>query len=161
MYALVEYKGKQIILEEKTKIKVPYTNQKIGSKILFENVLLFDDGKKQLIGNPLVKNLSFSGKLFANEKEKKVIVFKFKRRKGYQKKAGHRQRYSIVEVSKLTSSTASKKDTKKAVAPKKTTAKTSTKKAATPKKTTAKASMKKAATPKKTATKASTNKNKE
>ena len=152
MYALVEYKGKQIILEENSKIKVPYTNQKIGSKVLFENVLLFDDGKKQLIGNPLIKNLSFSGKLFANDKEKKVIVFKFKRRKGYQKKAGHRQRYSIVEVSKLSSSkTSAKASPKKTIAkesPKKTIAKES------PKKTVAKKS------PKKTTTKINT-KNKE
>jgi len=141
MYALVEYKGTQIILEEGTKIKVPYINQKIGSKVLFENVLLFDDGKKRVIGNPLVKNLSFHGKLFANEKEKKIIVFKFKRRKGYQRKAGHRQRYSIVEVSKLTATTkktVAKKTTttKKAVAKKTTATKKPTPKKSAPKSTT-------------------------
>ena len=147
MYALVEYKGKQIILEENSKVKVPYTNQKIGSKILFDNVLLFDDGKKKMVGNPSLKGLSFSGKLFSNEKEKKVIVFKFKRRKGYQRKAGHRQPYSVVEVSKLTTSkkkttSTAKENSKKAVTTKKAITKSNTKKSATTKKTVAKSNTK-------------------
>ena len=83
--------------------------------------MLFNDGKTEKIGTPYIKSLSFSGKILSHGKEKKVIVFKKKRRKGYQKKNGHQQKFTMVEVSKL----AANKSIKKAAPAKK---KASTKK---------------------------------
>jgi len=134
MYALVEYSGKQFLLKEGEKLKLPFLNEKIGSKITFEKVLLFNDGKKETIGSPYISSLSFSGKILTHGKDKKIIVFKKKRRKGYQKKNGHRQQFTMVEIEKLV---AKKAATKKTTAKKAATKKTTAKKAAT-KKTTAK-----------------------
>ena len=138
MYALVEISGKQFRIEENSQLKIPYNSNKVGDKINFDKVLYFDDGTKQNIGNPYVKGLSIDAKVVSHGKENKVIVFKLKRRKGYQKKIGHKQPYTIVEVSKLTGKkkTVAKKTTAtKKAATKKTTA---TKKAATKKITSAK-----------------------
>ena len=140
MYALVDYKGKQILIKENEKVKVPFDkNLKIGTNIDFKNVLFFDDGKNKHIGSPYLKSISFQGKVDSHNKESKVIVFKKKRRKGYQKKNGHKQLFTLIQINKLKSikSSVSKKSTKTTVA--KTSAikaKVSTKKKASTKKVT-------------------------
>ena len=139
MYALVEIAGKQFKLEENSQVEIPYNNNKVGDKISFDKVLYFDDGTKKTIGNPYVSGLSIDAKVISHGKSPKVIVFKLKRRKGYQKRSGHKQPYTIVEIGKLvTKKTTAKKTTAKKTTAKKTAAKkTATKKTAT-KKTTAK-----------------------
>ena len=119
MYALVEIAGKQFKVEENTQIKIPYNSNKVGDKINFDKVLYFDDGVKKNIGNPYISDFSIDAKIISHEKDNKIIVFKLKRRKGYQKRAGHKQPYTIVEVGKLKA----KKTTAKKTTPKKTTAK--------------------------------------
>ena len=124
MYALIDYIGSQILIKEGDKIKIPFLDQKVGSKIVFKNVLFFDDGKKKKIGNPYLKSLSFSGKIESHGKEKKIIVFKKKRRKGHQKKNGHQQQFTCVTIDKFSQSKTTKKTptkTKAASKPKKTT----------------------------------------
>ena len=145
MNVLVEILGKQFKVEKGDKIKVPYINQKIGEKLTFEKILYSDDGKTQKIGKPYVKNLQLEAKLLDHGRENKVIVFKFKRRKGYQKKNGHKQRFSLIEVSNLKKKTAKKETAVKKTTVKKTVAKkeTAVKKTAA-KKTTAKKTSKKA-----------------
>ena len=116
MYALVDYIGNQILLKEGKTVKIPFLDKKIGTKIVFDNVLLFDDGKNKKIGTPYLKALSFNGKIESHGKEKKVIVFKKKRRKGYQKKNGHSQKFTCVSIGKLSTKTkTTKKSTTKAV----------------------------------------------
>ena len=124
MYALIDYIGSQILIKEGDKIKIPFLDQKVGSKIVFKNVLFFDDGKKKKIGNPYLKSLSFSGKIESHGKEKKIIVFKKKRRKGHQKKNGHQQQFTYVTIDKFSKSKTTKKTPAKAKTaskPKKTT----------------------------------------
>ncbi len=130
MYAVIDYTGKQILIKEGEKVKIPFLDQKAGHKVVFENVLLFDDGKTKKIGNPYIKSLSFSGKIESHGKEKKIIVFKKKRRKGHQKKNGHQQKFTYVTIDKF-SKTAKKSKAKPKAA---TKPKTATK----PKKTTTK-----------------------
>ena len=124
MNVLVEILGKQFKVSKGDKIKVPYINKKVGEKLTFENILLSDDGKNIKIGNPHIKNLKLEAKLLEHRKSDKILVFKFKRRKGYQKKNGHKQKFSIIEISNLTKATAKKttpkKTTTKKVAQKKT-----------------------------------------
>ena len=101
MYALVDYIGTQILIKEGERIKIPFLDQKVGSKVTFGNVLFFDNDKKKKIGNPYLKSISFSGKIESHGKENKIIVFKKKRRKGYQKKNGHIQKFTYVTIDKF------------------------------------------------------------
>ena len=129
MYALIEFAGKQFKVENGSKIKVPYVSDKIGQKVSIDKVLYFDNDKEKVVGTPYVDGISFDAKIVEHGKEKKVIVFKFKRRKGHQKKNGHRQQFSLLEFGELSgkSKAASKKTTAK------TKAASTTKKAASKK----------------------------
>ena len=139
MNALVEILGKQFRVEKGDKIKVPFIDKKIGEKLSFGSILYLEDGKKKYIGKPFVENLNVEAKLLEHGRESKVIVFKFKRRKGYQKKNGHRQKFSIIEISNLNKKTAAKKTATKETTYKKPASKKTTAKKTTTKKTTKKA----------------------
>ena len=124
MYALVDYSGNQILIKEGEKIRIPFTDKKVGTKIVFDNVLFIDDGKDKKVGKPYINSFSINAKIVSQEKDKKIIVFKKKRRKGYQKKNGHRQNYTLIQVDSIsTKKTAAKKTTTKKTAAKKTAAK--------------------------------------
>tara|TARA_Y100000814_G_scaffold15823_1_gene11387 strand:+ start:2058 stop:2465 length:408 start_codon:yes stop_codon:yes gene_type:complete len=133
MYALVNISGKQIRIEEGVNTKIPLQKNKVGSKITLDNILLFDDGKNKKIGNPYIKSLSFDAKIISHNEDKKILVYKKKRRKGYEKKLGHKQKFSVIKVDKLS--------TKKTTATK-TKKKTNSSTSATKKKTVAKKSTK-------------------
>ena len=130
MYAIVDYKGKQILLEEGKKTRVPFMKDlKAGSVITFENVLFFDDGKQKKAGNPFVKDVNLKAKVLSHEKDSKIMVFKQKRRKGHQKKNTHRQEFTMLSFEKI--NTVKKVNSKKSV-----TKKAVVKKQAPKKKTT-------------------------
>ena len=101
MYALIEFAGKQFKVEEGNSIKVPYIDSKIGSKITIDKILYMDDGKNKMVGNPLVPGIKIDGEITSHGRERKVVVFKFKRRKGYQKKNGHKQEYTLIQINDL------------------------------------------------------------
>ena len=147
MYAIIDYKGQQILVEEGKKIKFPYLKDlKPGSTIEFDQVLYLFDGDKKKIGSPFIKGFSIKGKIDSHMKDPKVIVFKKKRRKGYQKKNGHKQPYTLLQVDKLNI-----KKTRKAASS--TKAKAATNKKNTTKKTVSKKTATKKTAAKKTATK--------
>ena len=115
MYVLVEFAGKQFRLEEGDSIQVPYIDDKVGSKVIIDKILYMDDGKNKTIGNPLIKGAKIEAKIESHVRGRKVVVFKFKRRKGYQNKNTHRQEYSVLKVGKLgklNKSTSKKVETK-------------------------------------------------
>jgi large subunit ribosomal protein L21 len=102
MYAIVEISGKQFRVENNMKLRVPLQNSKPGEKIGFDRVLLIEDDKgNTTIGNPLIKDTQVAATVVEHGRDKKVIVFKKKRRKGYQKKNGHRQGFSLVEINSI------------------------------------------------------------
>ena len=125
MYALVDYIGTQILIREDERIKIPFLDQKVGSKVTFGNVLFFDNDKEKKIGTPYLKSISFSGKIESHGKENKIIVFKKKRRKGHQKKNGHIQKFTYVTIDKFLTkkSITSKTKAKPAMRPKKSSTK--------------------------------------
>jgi len=146
MYALIEFAGKQFKVEEGSSIKVPYVDGKVGSKVTFDKIIYMDDGKNKTIGTPIVAGVKIDGEIVSHGRERKVVVFKFKRRKGYQKKNTHRQEYSILKVGKVGKA---KKESAKPVE-----SKPAAQNEAAPKKAgTEKPAVKKAAPKKKTATK--------
>ena len=135
MYALIEFAGKQFRVEEGDSIKVPYIDDKVGSKVTIDKILYMDDGKNKTVGDPLVKGVKIDGEIESHGRGRKVVVFKFKRRKGYQKKNTHRQEYSMLKVGKLGKV---KKAQSKKSETKVTKTETAPKEAAAPKKTVVK-----------------------
>ena len=109
MQALVEHKGKQFLVEENLELKFPYLGGEVGEKIQLEKILYTDDSKKKEFGKPYLTNFSISGKILSHGKDEKVVVFKMKRRKGYQVKNGHRQNFTMVKIEKFKKVSASKK----------------------------------------------------
>jgi len=102
MYAIVEISGKQFRVQKDMKLRVPLQEIEPGKKIGFDQVLLIEDDKGvTTIGTPLVKNTQVAATVVEHGREKKVIIFKKKRRKGYQKRQGHRQDFSVIEINSI------------------------------------------------------------
>ena len=123
MFAIVNISGKQYRVEKGDRIKVALLETEAGKKVKFENVLLTDDGKKVTIGNPVVSGATVSGTVINHGRDRKVIVFKKKRRKGYRRKNGHRQDFSLIQIDSVSASASKKKAAPKKVAAKKKTTK--------------------------------------
>ena len=136
MYAIVEIAGQQFKVAKDQKVFVHRLQEKEGSKVTFDNVLLLDDGKVT-IGAPAINGAAVTAKILKHLKGDKVIVFKKKRRKGYKVKNGHRQSLSEIQIDSIVASGAKKVTAKKAE-PKKETPKTEAKKEVAPKKEAAK-----------------------
>ena len=129
MYAIVNIAGKQYKVAEGDKLKVARLAFKVGEKISFENVLLTDDGKNVKIGKPAVKGAVVSAEVLEHGRLKKILVYKKKRRKGYQRKTGHRQDFSAIKINAIRVTAPTKKaPTKKTDTAKKTTVAKTTKK---------------------------------
>lgn len=101
MIAVVDILGQQFKVTENTKYYVPRLRQEPESEVTFDQVLLLSDGKETKVGNPLVKGAKVTAKVIEHTKDNKVIVFKKKRRKGYQKLNGHRQQLTRIEVTRI------------------------------------------------------------
>jgi large subunit ribosomal protein L21 len=158
MYAIVEIAGQQFKVAKDQKVYVHRLQDKEGSKVSFDNVLLVSDGEKVTLGAPAIEGAKVTAKVLEHLKGDKVIVFKKKRRKGYKKKNGHRQFLTEIQIDGIALGGAKKKAAPKkeaaeeAAAPKKAAAKkTAPKKATEAKATSKKAAPKKAAAPKKEA----------
>ena len=103
MYAIVEISGQQFKVSKDEKIFVHRLDEKEGSEVSFEKVLLLDDGKNIKVGSPTINGVSVDAKIINHLKGDKVVVFKKKRRKGYRVKNGHRQYLSEIQISNISS----------------------------------------------------------
>jgi large subunit ribosomal protein L21 len=101
MFAVVDINGQQFKVMENQKYYVPKINKKPNSKISFDSVVLLGDDKEIKVGSPTVSGLKVSAKVLEHIKDDKLIVFKKKRRKGYEKKNGHRQQLTRIEITKI------------------------------------------------------------
>ncbi|MCH7534558.1 MAG: 50S ribosomal protein L21 [Bacteroidetes bacterium] len=101
MYAIVDIAGQQFKVEEKSKVLVHRLEGKEGDVVDAKDVFLIDNNGKVAIGNPILKDARVTLKILQHLKGDKTIVFKKKRRKGYQVKNGHRQYLSEVEIQKI------------------------------------------------------------
>jgi large subunit ribosomal protein L21 len=117
MYAIVDIQGQQFKLEKDAKVYVHRLEGEEGAKVDFDKVLLVDDNGAITIGAPTVDGMTVSATILSHLKDKKVQVFKKKRRKGYQKQNGHRQYLTQVQVTAI-GGAAAKKSAKKETAPK-------------------------------------------
>jgi large subunit ribosomal protein L21 len=119
MYAIVNISGKQFKVEQGDRLQVTLLKDEVGKKVQFDQVLLTDDGKLVSVGKPVVKNVKVEATILENGRSRKILVYKKKRRKGYQRKNGHRQDFSLIEIKKIRTAVpkkeASSKSTKKVV----------------------------------------------
>ncbi len=108
MYAIVEMAGQQFKVAKDQKVFVHRLEAKEGQKVTFDKVLLLDDEGKITVGAPAIEGAAVEAKVLQHLKGDKVIVFKKKRRKGYQKKNGHRQYLTEIQVASIVASGAKK-----------------------------------------------------
>jgi large subunit ribosomal protein L21 len=105
MYAIVEVGGKQYKAEEGRFIDVDLIpDAEAGSAVNLDRVLLLSDTKKSKVGQPLISGASVTAKVMSIFKDKKVIVYKQRPKKGYRRKQGHRQPYTRIMIEKIQAS---------------------------------------------------------
>lgn len=102
MYAIVDIAGQQFKVEKGQEVFVHRLDGEEGASMEFDKVLLVDNNGKVSVGTPTVKGAKVNAKILSHERADKIIVFKKKRRKGYQKASGHRQDLSKVLIEKIT-----------------------------------------------------------
>jgi large subunit ribosomal protein L21 len=101
MYAIVEISGQQFKVENNTKLFVHRIDAEEGKEMKFDKILLIENDGKYKIGKPHVKDALVKAKVLSHQKGEKVLVFKKKRRKGYQKLNGHRQQFTELLINDI------------------------------------------------------------
>ncbi|MDD2390732.1 MAG: 50S ribosomal protein L21 [Desulfobacterales bacterium] len=101
MYAVVKTGGKQYKVEEGETLRVEKLAGDVGSSISFDNVLLLADGENLSLGQPVLENVLVQGHIVEQGKSKKIIAFKYKCRKRYRRKIGHRQMFTAVKIDSI------------------------------------------------------------
>lgn len=101
MYAIVEIAGQQFKVEKNQEIYVHRLEGNEGAKVEFDSVFLIDNGGKVQVGAPKIDGAKVDAKIISHVKGEKVLVFKKKRRKGYQKMNGHRQSFTKIQIENI------------------------------------------------------------
>ena len=116
MYAIVEIAGHQYKVQKDQRVYVHRLAGNEGDKLTFDRVMLSEDTNGIKVGAPVIEGASVTASILSHIKADKVIIFKKKRRKGYDKKTGHRQPMTQILISDISLSAPKKKATKKAEA---------------------------------------------
>ena len=98
MYAVVNSGGKQYKVQQGQVLRVEKIPGDVGNPVTFERVLMFSDGENVSIGQPELEDVAVEGHIVEQGKAKKIIVFKYKKRKRYRRKKGHRQEFTAVMI---------------------------------------------------------------
>ena len=101
MYAIFRALGKQFRAEKGKTLRLPLMDAEAGTSVTFDEVLLSSDGETIRAGTPLVSGAKVVAEVVGQGKEPKIYVFKFKRRKNYRRKTGHRQKYTEVRIGEI------------------------------------------------------------
>ncbi|HLS27889.1 MAG TPA: 50S ribosomal protein L21 [Opitutales bacterium] len=102
MKAIIKTQGKQIAVTEGDILTVNrYPDTEAGATITINEVLTLGEGDDIKIGAPLVEGASVSATVLENKRGKKLVVFKKKKRKGYERKRGHRQELSVIKIDSI------------------------------------------------------------
>ena len=104
MKATIRTQGRQFTVTEGDILMVNrYPGSQAGSSVEINEVLAVGEGDETVFGNPLIEGAQVSAKILENKRGKKIIVYKKKRRKGYERKRGHRQEISVIKIESITS----------------------------------------------------------
>jgi large subunit ribosomal protein L21 len=101
MLAVIKTGGKQYLVSPGEKIKIEKIKKNVGEEVVFDQVLLIEKKDKVEIGTPFIKGAKVKGKVVKQGKGEKIIVFKYRPKKRYRKKQGHRQSFTEVEITKI------------------------------------------------------------
>ena len=101
MYAVLNSGGKQYKVQKGEVLKVEKISGDVGSSVTFDRVLMFSDGENVSIGQPVLDSVSVEGHIVEQGKARKIIVFKYKRRKRFRRKNGHRQEFTAVLIDSI------------------------------------------------------------
>jgi large subunit ribosomal protein L21 len=101
MFAVVAAGGKQYKVAEGDVLRIEKVDGSVGDTVSFDKVLLVADGEALTIGQPVVENASVNARILEQDRAKKIIVFKYKRRKRYRRTQGHRQFYTAVKIENI------------------------------------------------------------
>lgn len=101
MLAVIKTGGKQYKVTPGQKIKIEKLELEEGKEVTFDEVLLIDNNDNLTIGEPMIKNAKVLGKVLKQDKHEKVIIYKYKPKKRYRLKKGHRQPFTEVEILKI------------------------------------------------------------
>lgn len=102
MFAVIKTGGKQYLVSPGDKIKIEKIDASEKKEVVFDEVLLVIDDKEEIkMGTPFIKGAKVKAKFLAQDRAKKIVVFKYKPKKRYQKKMGHRQSYTEVEITSI------------------------------------------------------------
>jgi large subunit ribosomal protein L21 len=99
--AIIATGGKQYVISEGTVLDIEKISSKVGDKVVFDQVLLTDDGTSMKTGTPMLDGAKVSAELIAEGREKKVTVIRYRQKSRYFKKKGHRQAFSKVKITAL------------------------------------------------------------
>jgi large subunit ribosomal protein L21 len=113
MYAIVDIAGQQFKVEKDQKLFVHRLEEEEGKKVTFEKVLLIDNEGKVNVGTPVIEGAKVTATILEHMKGDKVIIFKKKRRKGYQVANGHRQYLTQIQIEKIQAKASKKAEEKK------------------------------------------------
>ena len=102
MFAVLNTGGKQYKVSQGDLIKVEKLESDVGDKVTLSQVLMVGEGEDVKVGSPYVSNCKITGEVVEQGKGAKIIVFKKKRRKGYRRKNGHRQRFTQLKITEIT-----------------------------------------------------------
>ncbi len=102
MYAVIKTGGKQYRVQAGEKIKIEQIPADVGSQIVLDEVLMVGTGETVTIGKPLVAGAQVSATVVSQGRADKVRIFKMRRRKHYQKRQGHRQNYTEIQIGTIT-----------------------------------------------------------
>lgn len=101
MYAVIETGGTQFTIQEGMQVKVPRIEGVVGDKITIDKVLLISDGAAPKVGTPYIPDATVQAELTAQEKDEKVVVYKYKRRTKSRRTRGHRQFITELKILKI------------------------------------------------------------
>jgi large subunit ribosomal protein L21 len=104
MFAIIETGGKQYQVETERYIDVELLDAKVDETVTFDKVVMVVDGDASKIGQPYVDGVVVTAKILKHDKDKKIIVYKQRRKKGYRKKQGHRQNFTRILIEDITGS---------------------------------------------------------
>jgi len=98
MYAVVSTGGKQYKVQKGETLRIEKIPGEVGSKVTFDKVLMVADGENIRLGQPVIEKAAVQASIVEQDKAKKVLIFKYKRRKRYRRKQGHRQPYTAIRI---------------------------------------------------------------
>ena len=98
MYAVVNTGGKQYKVQKGETLRIEKIPGEVGTQVTFDKVLMVADGENVRVGQPLLEKATVQASIIEQDRAKKIIIFKYKRRKRYRRKQGHRQPYTAIRI---------------------------------------------------------------